>query len=269
MNRNRKKASIRLLLAAFALSTSATIAADVTGRITTAGDGRQITGVIRWKAVARKYTIVQQGPGNIELEIDPAKVAKIEVVQPKELQPAIEAFKAGRFAQVIPVLDKLAQDYLMLQWDEPATRYLAEAYLATDDPANAVKACERVTGYRPEAAYMSEMAVAYWTALLKTNRSARLEEFLELAAKSGNRPTAARALILRGDMLRERKQPRDALKDGYLRVVVLYKNVREVQPEALFKAMKAFEELQQIPHAERMRTALRTDFPTSEYTRKL
>lgn len=265
----RNKALSWLLPAICAVLTTAAMGADVMGRITTTPDGRQITGTVRWKAVARKYAIVQSGPGNIELEIDPARVSKIEVVQPKELQPAIEAVKAGRTAQAIPVLDKLAQDYLMLQWDEPATRYLAEAYLANDDAANAVKACERIIGYRQEAAYLSEMAVAYWTALLKTGRTARLEEYLDLAAKSGNRPTAARALILRGDMLRDRKQTRDALKDGYLRVVVLYKNVREAQPEALFKAMKAFEELQQIPHAERMRTALRTDFPTSEYARKL
>ena len=74
---------------------------------------------------------------------------------------------------------------------------------------------------------------------------------------------------MRGDMLMERKQPRDALKDGYLRAVVLYEGVRAVQPEALFKAAKAFEALQQNPNAEKMRTILRTKYPGSEWAKRI
>ena len=74
---------------------------------------------------------------------------------------------------------------------------------------------------------------------------------------------------MRGDMLMESKQPRDALKDGYLRVVILYENVRSVQPEALYKAAKAFEAIHQNPNAEKMRSILRTKYASSEYARKI
>ena len=116
---------------------------------------------------------------------------------------------------------------------------------------------------------MGDLAVMYWQALLKANRSAKLEELLDQAIKKGGREASASALVLRGDLLMARKQPRDALKDGYLRVVVLYENVRAVQPEALFKAAKAFEALQQNPNAEKMRTMLRTKFPSSEFAKQL
>ena len=112
------------------------------------------------------------------------------------------------------------------------------------------------------------MAPIYWQALLKSNRSAKLNKLLEEAIKKGGREASASALILRGDMLLESKQPRDALKDGYLRVIVLYENVRTVQPEALYKAAKAFEALHQNPNAERMRSTLRSKYPNSEYARK-
>ena len=58
-------------------------------------------------------------------------------------------------------------------------------------------------------------------------------------------------------------------KDGYLRVVILYENVKEIQPEALYKAAKAFDALNQNANAERMRTKLRTKYAQSEYARKL
>ena len=189
--------------------------------------------------------------------------------QPRELNPAIQAVRSGNPAAAIPVLEKIMTAYAMLQWDEVAARALAEAQMLNNNPAGAVKACEVVIATKPEAAYMGDLAVMYWQALLKANRSAKLEELLDQAIKKGGREASASALVLRGDLLMARKQPRDALKDGYLRVVVLYENVRAVQPEALFKAAKAFEALQQNPNAEKMRTMLRTKFPSSEFAKQL
>ena len=74
---------------------------------------------------------------------------------------------------------------------------------------------------------------------------------------------------MRGVMLMEKRETLGALKDGYLRVVILYENVKEIQPEALYKAAKAFDALNQNANAERMRTKLRTKYAQSEYARKL
>lgn len=246
------------------------VRAQVSGSILTT-DGRTIQGSIRWMAAAKKYVVmtVLPGGGQVEVELQPSQVDRIAVPQPRELAPAIQAARSGNIAAAIPVLEKIIRDYAMMQWDESAARALAEAQLANNNPAAAVKACEVVTSVKPEAAYKGDLAVVYWQALLKSNRSARLRELLEEAIKKGGPVAAANALIMRGDMLMEQKLPRDALKDGYLRVVVLFENVRSAQPEALFKAAKAFEALHQNPNAERMRATLRSKYPGSEFAKKL
>lgn len=261
-----KKIALAAILAAVAAASA--FADEVPGRITKAGvNGQQITGNILWKPVGKKYVITQKNGVEVEVPFD--EVAKVEVVRPKELEGAVSAVKSGKYAAAIPVLEKIAKGYAMLQWDEPATRYLAEAYLATDRAADAAKACETIISLRPEAAYMGELAMQYWTALLQTGKTAKLDDLVQKAARSGERATAARALVMRGDMLSAEKKYKEALEDGYLRVVVLYKNVKEVQPEAIYKAMQAFEAIQQVPYAEKMRSILRSEYPSSDYARKL
>ena len=244
--------------------------AQVSGTIHTV-DRKTVQGQIRWMSVAKKYVVltVRPGGGQFELELQPSQVDRIVVPQPKELAPAVQAARAGNLAAAIPVLEKIVKDYAMLQWDEPAARALAEAQLANNNAAAAAKACEVVIAMKPEAAFMGDLATIYWQALLKANRSAKLNALLDEAIKKGGREASANALVMRGDLLMDRKLPRDALKDGYLRVVVLYENVRAVQPEALYKAAKAFEALHQNPNAEKMRTLLRTQYPASEFAKKL
>ncbi len=263
--------SLPSLLASLLLLAGAA-GAQINGTIQTT-DGRSIQGQIRWLAAQKKYVIMAVRPGTqttIEIQLQPEQVAKINVPAPRELAPAVQAVRSGaNAAAAIPVLEKIVRDYVMMQWDEPAARALAEAQLAVGTPEAAIKACEIVIAMKPQAAYMGELAITYWQALLKANRSAKLDGLLKDAIAKGGREASASALIMRGDMLMERKQPRDALKDGYLRVVVLYEGVRAVQPEALFKAAKAFDALQQNPNAEKMRSLLRTKFPGSEYAKKI
>jgi hypothetical protein len=246
--------------------------AQINGSIVTT-DNRTLQGKIRWLAAQKKYIVMTTRPGTqtiIEVELQPGQVAQISVPQPRELAPAVQAVRSGgNVAAAILALEKIVREYAMLQWDEPAARALAEAQLASNNPDAAIKACEVVIAMKPQAAYMGELAATYWQALLKANRSAKLNALLNDAVAKGGREASASALIMRGDMLMERKQPREALKDGYLRVVVLYENVRGIQPEALYKAAKAFEALQQNPNAEKMRTRLRAKYPGSEYARKI
>ncbi len=263
--------SLPSLLAALLLLAGAA-GAQINGTIQTT-DGRSVQGQIRWMAAKKIYIVMTVRPGTqttIEIQLQPEQVAKIDVPPPRELSPAVQAVRSGaNVAAAIPVLEKIVRDYVMMQWDEPAARALAEAQLAVGTPEAAIKACEIVIAMKPEAAYMGELAVTYWQALLKANRSAKLDGLLKDAIAKGGREASAGALVMRGDMLMERKQPRDALKDGYLRAVVLYEGVRAVQPEALFKAAKAFEALQQNPNAEKMRTILRTKYPGSEWAKRI
>ena len=95
--------------------------------------------------------------------------------------------------------------------------------------------------------------------------------------KGEDRFARGAALIMYGDIaLKDGKESGDACKkaltDGYLRVVFLYKDAEvaeKLQPEALYKAAKAFDALNQNANAEKLRSTLRTKYSQSEYARKL
>ncbi|EFK97486.1 hypothetical protein LDC_0474, partial [sediment metagenome] len=71
----------------------------------------------------------------------------------------------------------------------------------------------------------------------------------------------------RGNMNRQVGQKEAATLD-YLRVVVLYENVKSVQPEALCKAAEMLEELRDA-RAETLRKKLVQEYKDSEWAAKL
>jgi len=258
-----------LVVAAGVLEAAAQAAAGVPGKLTV--NNRDFVGMVRWKASAKEYSVMDPRT-NIESIHPLDNVQKIQIARPRDLDTAIAAVKANNGAAAIAALTKIANDYVMLQYDEEATRWLAEAYLQTSNGAEARKAIEKVTALRPEAAYLGELATVYWRVLLQENRTAKLEELLALAVKSGDRAASATALMLRGDLILKTGDTQDhhtrALKDGYLRVVTLYRSVRAVQPEANYKAAKSLEKLGMTARAQERREAIRKEFPGSEWAGK-
>lgn len=258
--------AVALAVALFTASAMAQIA----GVITTT-EGRKIEGAIKWKVREKTYAITAKG-GNVELELAPASIGDLQIPRPKELDAAIASVQQGNAAAAVPVLEKIANDYLMLQWDTVATRLLAEAHIKAGSPDKALRVCEKVIAANPEAAYLGEMAPAYWMALLKSDRVSKLEELLAKAVKSGNRESSAFALIMRGDVILASGDTNEivkkALRDGFLRVVTLYKSEKAAQPEALYKAAKCFEKIGQSTRAEQMRATLKSEFGSSEWARK-
>ena len=240
------------------------------GRVTRK-DGTQIVGDIVWRPQAKKYVVTQtrQGGQQIATDIMATEVDRVEVQKPEKLDAAINAVRAGKSAAAIPVLEAIVSQYAMMGWDEPAARYLAQAKLDSGDADAAIALCEGLIKAKPQAAYLGEMAPTYWQALLKKDKKAKLAELISKAISNGDRRASAAALVMRGDMLMEQKEPLNALKDGYLRVVVLYENVADIQPEALFKAAKAFEAISQNSNAEKMRSTIRQKYPKSDYARQL
>ena len=269
---NTAKQTIRAAaLALLAFLASAPFAnAQIEGKIQTK-DKKVVAGKIRWFPAKKVYTVVQVGQNGQtrEIELTPDQVARISVPEPAKLKPAIAAVRSGKAAAAVPVLQEIVKTYAMLEWDERAARYLAEAQLASGDGPGAVATCEGLIKAKPSVAYIGDVAPVYWQALLKTGKTAKLGDLITKAIAEGSREASAAALIMRGDMLMEKKETLNALKDGYLRVVILYENVKEVQPEALYKAAKAFDALNQNANAERMRSTLRTKYSQSEYARKL
>jgi len=253
-----------------ALMVPVVIHAQAVGVIQTV-EGNRIDGTFKWLSAAKAYEVTARGQ-NVNMQLPLEKVADMRIVEPAGLKAAIQAVQGGNAVAAIPVLEKISVDYTNLQWDRPAIQYLVEAYLKSGDVKKALSACERAIAANPEAAYKGEIAVSYWRALLKDDKITKLEDALGRAVASGDQYSSAYALMLRGDQLvakgdtKENRQA--ALKDGYLRVVMLYKDVPEAQPEALYKAMKCFEAIGHSRGADKMRTALKTEFASSEWAKK-
>ena len=131
-------------LALLALLASAPFArAQIEGKILTT-DNQQVAGKIRWYPAKRVYEITQtrQGGQSYTSELPPDKVKRIVTAEPAKLRPAIAAVRSGNASAAIPVLQEIVKTYAMLEWDEKAARYLAEAQLASGDAAGAAATCE-------------------------------------------------------------------------------------------------------------------------------
>ena len=243
---------------------------QVPGIIVNTG-GNEFKGTLRWKAREKAYAVTTD---NREMEVPLANVAEIKVPKPKALTDAEKMMQDNNAAGAVPALKKVAADYLMLTWDKPATRLLAEALLKTGDHEETIRVCETVIRSDPDAAFLGEFAPFYWQALLKAGgrNTSKVEELATKAIKSGDRTASAFALNMRGDLILATGDTADnakkALKDGYLRVLTLYTNERGARPEALYKAAKCFEKIGQPPRADTFRSELKKDFAKTEWASK-
>lgn len=247
--------------------TSQSANAQVQGTLFTK-KGTQVTGQLRYRPSSKDYQITANG---ITSSMALSDVLSVTVNKPAGFEEASRMVAAGKNVDAaIATLTKIADDYTMLEYDVKAAGFLADAYFQKDNMAKVIECCEKIIRGNPEAAYSGDMAPKYWTALLKMDNTSKLKTLLDQAASKGpDRESAARALIMRGDIDAKKSEFKTALIDGYLRVVVMFQDVKEVQPLALAKSMKAFEDLGQIPYAEKMRKRLLSEYPDSEEAKKI
>lgn len=254
-----------------AMFTALAVEAQVQGVVITP-EGRKIEGTIKWVPRDKAYGIVAKGGANVELQMAPDKIAELQIPRPRELDTAIKAISDGNAAAAVPALEKIASEYLMLQWDTVATRYLADALVQSGKVDDALRVCEKVIAANPDAAFLGEMAPAYWQALIKKDRISRVEGLITKAIKTGDRAASANALIARGDLVLASGDTAEiakkALRDGYLRVVSLYKSERDAQPEALYKAAQCFDKIGLSARADQMRSQLKGEYGASAWARK-
>lgn len=251
-----------LLVALMALRATA----EVDAVITKEGTGEKIRGKVVWLPAMKKYQVTT--PDNIRLQLDPREVADLQVRPPERFETLVQAVQKGQYAAAIPALQKIVEDYTMLQWDAVAGRWLAKAYLETREASKAAALCESILAANPRAAWSDDLAPVYWDALIETGQYGKLDEALKKAAQMGSRELAAVAQIKRGDMERKKGNLREALVDGYLRTAYFFQSVKSVQPEALYKAMQVFQTLNQSAYAEAMRKRLLSEFPQDPYAEK-
>ncbi len=251
-----KKLAVSLLAAAAASSVWA-----IQGTITPEG-GAAVKGDIKWKPASKVYVVsAKKGATMVESQYKPTEVASIDIPTPAGLEKAIEQVQSGQGAAAIPVLTKIAAEYKMLVWDKPAARYLVDAYLAAGNAGKAEEVARGIIADDKDAAFSGEFAPSYWQVLLKGGKTQQLENLLKKAAATGDRPTSAAALNMRGDIILAQGGDNadaynKALTDAYLRVALMYLDepCKEQRALALNKAAQCFDKLNQAARAEDMRS---------------
>ncbi len=242
--------------------------ADVRGWIWKVGasPSQAVKGQIRWRAASKEYVITTD---RISVTLRLSEVGGMKIEKPAGMDAAIQKVNSGQYAAAIPTLEKVVENYVMLQHDVVAGAALARAYVETKNTKKAMSLCEKIKSDKPASMISRGLESAYWDALLAENASAKLRNALEKAIQSGARDVAAEAQLKRGDLDMKKDDPKSALIDGFLRTIVLYQDVKEVQPEALFKAYKCFDKLGQNAAKDNMRKVLLAEYPQSKYAREL
>lgn len=220
-------------------------------------ESETVSGDIKWHGRDKKYVIEK---GKITKEFALADVTSLDIPKPAGYDKAVSAVEGGQGSSAIPILTKIVADYRMLQWDKPAGRHLALAHLATGNAQKALDICEKVISEDKSAAYSGDIAAAYWQALQKLGKTGKLEGLLKKAATSGSRQASAAALVMRGDIIVStsndaQEELKRALRDGYLRVILMYQDVecKRERAEAMVKAATCFDKLGQAARAENLR----------------
>ena len=245
---------MKKLILGFAALAAAEVFA-IQGTVST--ETESVTGDIKWHGRDKTYVIEK---GKVTKEFKLADVTSLDIPTPPGYDKLVQMVEGGQAAGAIAGLTKIVEEYRMLQWDKPAGRHLALAHLATGNAQKALDICEKVISEDKSAAYSGDIAAAYWQALQKLGKTGKLEGLLKKAATSGSRQASAAALVMRGDIIVStsndaQEELKRALRDGYLRVILMYQAVecKRERAEAMGTAATCFDKLGQSARAEALR----------------
>lgn len=208
------------------------------------------------------YVMIRNNP----VPIPRKDIEGLRIPKPADFDKYAREVRSGSASpEAIRGLENIAFQYKMLVWDVQAYLLLFPAYLKDNNTANIKKICddyERVTSTVPDA-----LQGYFWKALLEARQYARLKRALTDAIENGSRPVAAMAHLVRGDLYVDEGKKTDALIEGYFRVIILFKDVKGVQAEALFKAWRTLKSMSD-PRANKFLQRLVDEFPESPYSRE-
>lgn len=231
---------------------------------TIATDATEYTGEIKWQPRAKSYEVsYKKGKTTVSAEIKLEELSRLDIPKPAAFDKAVEQVERGQGAAAISALDKLVKEYRMLNWDKPAGRYLVLAYLSADQVQKAFETCNAIIAEDKSAAYSGDLAMAYWQVLLRQGKRDQLDSLMAKAITSGSRQAAAAATVMRGDaIMSEGDSPdiiRRALRDGYLRVALMYADpeCQRERVEAAEKAAKCLDKIGFSSRAEKLRTMVK------------
>lgn len=227
-------------------------------------DGGKASGNIRYLQSSKMYEIQV---GNVSVKVAEREIARLNIRKPAEIDKAAKLMGRNQYSSAIPLLKRVQRQYKNLQWDEYALRGLAECYFNSGMESEGIKMVEEAMKFGG-GSLSPGVVNKYWDALIKQKQYAKLERSIETIIATGSRDVAAVAQIKRGDMLKDRGQMKEAAVDGYLRTVVFFEEQKKAREEAVYKAMKVFQDLGQQTYADKMRKILMKDYPTGKWAKK-
>ena len=245
----------------FALCASMTLSATSFAASVVTKDGREMKGT-DVKFTGRNYVIATESGAKMTVPV--SDVLKVYVKKPSQLDGLISKVKSGSHSSAIAGLEAIAKAYEKLNWDLVAYQWLVTAYMGSGQTDKAIETYNTVKRKVPHKRMLTVgLRRQYWAALEKQGQDSALRGDLTDAIRNGNREVAAEAQLRRADNLKKAGKVDEALRDGYLRTIFLFKDVEEVQPWALLKAAECFNEMGQPEKAKEFLITLRTDYGDS------
>ena len=212
--------------------------------------------------------VLKKGPATVTIPF--SQTAMVAVKEPKNLRPAIKAVEAGQYTKAIPVLQQIVRQYKHLKHDVTAGSWLVTAMVGAGQHRDAITAFESLKRtVKDKKEIPIQLRRSYWEALEKTGGTAKLKSDLSDAIRYGNRAVAAEAQVRRADNQMAAGQTEAALKRGYLRTVLLFSDVKEIQPEALKKTYEAYMKLELTKKAQEYKGILMKKYPGSPEAKAL
>lgn len=227
-------------------------------------NGRRLAGkLLEWRESTQEYVLTTD---ETTLPIPLAQVARVVVDKPAEFDQAVAQIKARQFEQAISTLEKIIRRYKRMNWDAEAARVMAEACLVSNNPKKAVSAMESLFAVVSRDQVPATLQMTYWKALLASGATDQLQKELDKVIGAGAPDMVATAYVIRGNAFLKAGQEDEALSD-FLKVITLFQNQKEVQPEALFKAADLLDKARD-PRGADLRQKLSKDYPGNPFASK-
>ncbi len=250
--------SISAVIIGLLLISSNVIAAN----LLTMRDGRQLRfRSIRYQERTEEYIVITEAG---RFPIPAADVREVRVSEPERWIEGTHLLNNQRYDDAISVFRDIMRDYNKLGgWDLRARGKLAQAYAAQGEHIRALAQYEALF---EEISPTVQQRRNYWDSLLAADRYSTLKRELDNVIAEGRREEVAAAYLMRGRVHDAEGNTMEALFD-YLRTHILFEEIEDVQPEALYRAADRLDALRDA-RADELRSRLRERYPRSEYARR-
>lgn len=206
--------------------------------------------------------------GSTQAPYPAANVESVRVARPQQLTSAQQKMQSGDLLSAIAILRDVERDYYKLNWDLEAKALLAQCYFETGEERRAIALCEELAAV-PGVRLPGAVNRAYLRALAEQGDLDKVEAQVVRMIQTGSREAAAAAQLMRADILLENDRHEEALVKGYLRTAELFRDIKDVQPEALYGVVVCYRALGETEQAEAFAKRLRERYATSEFAAKL